>query len=114
MIELCAQLEKMGKSFIEAGQIVLQQVRKDSRVWMCNMTRHELMQKAAPVVEKFIIVMHREECSRMGHTWLKCNGYQACQANLATLSSHTSSDWDSNSNGVDSSINGDDGDFESD
>src|SRR6266436_1308663 len=112
MIKLCAQLKKMGKSFIEAGQIVLQQVRKDSRVWMCNMTRHELMQKAAPVVEKFIMVMHREERSGMGHTWLKGNGYQAHQANLATLGSHTSSDWDSN--GVDSSINSDDGDFESD
>ncbi len=112
MIELCSQLEKLGESFIEAGHIVLSRVRKDSRVWMCNMTRHELMRKAAPVVEEFLTVMCREEHSGLGHTWLKGKGYHACQANLATLGSHTSSDWDSN--GVDSSINGGDNDVELD
>src|SRR5260370_15055819 len=88
MIELCSQLEKLGESFIEAGHIVLSRVRKDSRVWMCNMTRHELMRKVAPVVEEFLTVMCREEHSGLGHTWLKGKGYNACQANLATLGSH--------------------------
>src|SRR6266478_3221829 len=110
MIELRTQFEKLGESLIEAGHIVLQQVRKDSRVWMRNMTQHELMQKAAPVVERFVTVMRSEERSGLCHTWLKGKGYHTRQANSATSGSHTSS-WDSN--GVDSSINGDNGDVES-
>ncbi len=66
--------------------------------------------KAMLVVEEFLRVMHRDEWSGVGHTWPKGRLHHACQANLATLGSHHSSDWDYLSNAPDSSYYDSEGD----
>ncbi|KAF8317842.1 uncharacterized protein EI90DRAFT_3021242 [Cantharellus anzutake] len=66
-----AHFQSIGKSLVEAGEMVLQQAGKDQGIWMQGMTRHDLMTKAMAVIEDFLRVMHWDEHSRLGHTWLK-------------------------------------------
>ncbi|KAF8330132.1 uncharacterized protein EI90DRAFT_3155042, partial [Cantharellus anzutake] len=94
--ELQAHFNELGDYLIEARETVLQQVEKDEGVWMWGMAGHDLTQKAGPIVEEFVRVMHKEEQSGMVHTWLWGKSRRGRQANLAMLGSHTSSDWDSN------------------
>ena len=62
------------------------------------MNQHDLTTKAMPVLEEFLRVMHRDECSGVGHMWPKGKLHQA---NLVMLGSHHSSDWDFSSNAPD-------------
>ncbi|KAF8342172.1 uncharacterized protein EI90DRAFT_3116098 [Cantharellus anzutake] len=101
--DLQARFQSIGKSLVEAGEMVLQQAGKDQGIWMRGMTWHDLTTKAMAVIEDFLRVMHRDEHSRLGHTWLKGRTRHTCQASLATLGSHHSSDWDGSSNVADSS-----------
>ena len=66
------------------------------------MSRHDLTTKGIPIINEFLGVMCRYECSGMGHTWLKGMTHCAHQANLTTLGSHHSSDWDALSNAFNS------------
>ena len=69
---------------------------------MRGMSRHDLTTKGIPIINEFLGVMRRDERSGMGHTWLKGTTHRAHQANLATLGSHHSSDWDASSNAFNS------------
>ena len=69
---------------------------------MQGMSHHDLTTKGIPIINEFLGVMRRDERSGVGHTWLKGTTHRACQANLATLGSHHSSDWDASSNAFNS------------
>ena len=66
------------------------------------MSHHDLTTKAIPIIDEFLGVMHQDEHSGVGHTWLKGRTCRAHQANLATLRLHHSSDWDVSSNAFNS------------